>query len=377
MLTQDNGQESILLISRNANKAKELAELLEEKGYQTFTESSYTDFDRWDREHLVLILLVDCADACAPIIEHLTHLHESISKIPIVFMSDSKSIRFKESSNIEQVSIEEFLPRSEAVDALLSRVEFWRQKHPQIVEKKTKLSIPSSDVSSAQQKNDLITLLLISEREELYNKLQTYFSEITNINLANGCLNSPQLILDKLEEFHPDILLVDTAITNSTVTVIDWLYTIRSKDALIKIILLQDSEIPGLINKIIRFNVFGVISSNASCDVYRKAIRVVHNGELWMRHHVVSQIFDFFSEQYGRDYSAVSSSPILSMRERGIAELVSQGLTNKEIARKLNISPETVKKHLKNIFEKFNAQKRSEIASKYVTMVGRAIESIS
>lgn len=377
MLKLDNDQESILLISRNADKAKELAKLFEEKGYKTFTESSYTDFERWDREHLVLILLVDCADACAPIIEHLTHLHGNISTIPLVFMSDSESIRSKEFSNIEQVSIEEFLPRSEAVDALLSRVEFWRQKHPQIVEKKTKLSAPSSDVSLAQQKNDLITLMVISERAELYNRLQTYFCGIPNINLANGCLTSPQLILDKLEEFHPDILLVDTVISNPTVTVIDWLYTIRSKDALIKIILVQDNEIPGLINKIIRFNIFGVISSNASCDVYCKAIRIVHNGELWMRHHVVSQIFDFFSEQYGRDYSAVSSLPILSMRERGIAELVAQGLTNKEIARQLNISPETVKKHLKNIFGKFSAQKRSEIASKYVTMVGRAIERTS
>jgi DNA-binding NarL/FixJ family response regulator len=58
----------------------------------------------------------------------------------------------------------------------------------------------------------------------------------------------------------------------------------------------------------------------------------------------------------------------LSLQEQSITELMTQGLTNKEIAKQLGVSPETVKKHLKNIFQKLGTQTRSELASKYVSM---------
>jgi LuxR family maltose regulon positive regulatory protein len=50
----------------------------------------------------------------------------------------------------------------------------------------------------------------------------------------------------------------------------------------------------------------------------------------------------------------------LTPRERGILELIAEGHSNKEIARSLAIAPETVKSHLKNIFEKLSVEKRAQ-----------------
>jgi len=52
----------------------------------------------------------------------------------------------------------------------------------------------------------------------------------------------------------------------------------------------------------------------------------------------------------------------LSGRESQIADAVRLGLTNKEIARKLRISPTTVKTHLENIFHKLNVSHRVQLA---------------
>jgi DNA-binding CsgD family transcriptional regulator len=54
----------------------------------------------------------------------------------------------------------------------------------------------------------------------------------------------------------------------------------------------------------------------------------------------------------------------LTMRENEVTILVIQGLTNHEIAGKLSVSPETVKKHIKNIFQKTNSGSKIGLANK-------------
>jgi DNA-binding NarL/FixJ family response regulator len=55
----------------------------------------------------------------------------------------------------------------------------------------------------------------------------------------------------------------------------------------------------------------------------------------------------------------------LSKRETEIVELVARGLANKEIAANLEISVETVRVHLKHIYEKLHVRSRTEAAMKY------------
>src|SRR5205814_8922096 len=54
--------------------------------------------------------------------------------------------------------------------------------------------------------------------------------------------------------------------------------------------------------------------------------------------------------------------PALTRRERQIAELIKSGLSDKEIARRLNISVATTKSHVHNLLGKLNARRRTEVA---------------
>ena len=58
----------------------------------------------------------------------------------------------------------------------------------------------------------------------------------------------------------------------------------------------------------------------------------------------------------------------LSPRETDILQLIAHGLSNKEIARRLDIGPETVKSHLKSVFAKLGVERRSQAVSRAQTL---------
>jgi ATP/maltotriose-dependent transcriptional regulator MalT len=58
----------------------------------------------------------------------------------------------------------------------------------------------------------------------------------------------------------------------------------------------------------------------------------------------------------------------LTARERDVLEMISQGCSNKRIARALEISPETVKSHIKHIFLKLEVGTRTEAVFRAVSL---------
>jgi len=59
-------------------------------------------------------------------------------------------------------------------------------------------------------------------------------------------------------------------------------------------------------------------------------------------------------------FTAAHSRDELTARERSIIEFIAKGRSNKEIARELGITPETIKTHLKRIFQKLSAESRTQ-----------------
>lgn len=65
----------------------------------------------------------------------------------------------------------------------------------------------------------------------------------------------------------------------------------------------------------------------------------------------------------------------LSNQERRVLACVAEGLTNKQTGERLNLSENTVKNYLINVFEKLQVKRRSQAAALYVEQVGRPVAS--
>jgi LuxR family maltose regulon positive regulatory protein len=81
----------------------------------------------------------------------------------------------------------------------------------------------------------------------------------------------------------------------------------------------------------------------------------------------ISKLIEAWNSRYQSEPQQSPTSEItesLSARERDILKLIAEGLSNKEIARNLAITPETVKTHVKHIFTKLNVEKRAQAVSR-------------
>ncbi len=75
-------------------------------------------------------------------------------------------------------------------------------------------------------------------------------------------------------------------------------------------------------------------------------------------------VFRRVVEETRQAQSSLSELSALTEREREVLDLLAQGLTNKEIAEKLFITTNTVKRHLKAVFEKLDVHTRSAATAK-------------
>jgi DNA-binding NarL/FixJ family response regulator len=91
-----------------------------------------------------------------------------------------------------------------------------------------------------------------------------------------------------------------------------------------------------------------------------KAIHDLYNGGSPMSPFIARKVIGAFQKPAINDVNS-----LLSQREKEVLEQVSQGLLYKEIAIRLSISPETVKKHLKNIYQKLHVQNKVEALNKF------------
>jgi two-component system, NarL family, nitrate/nitrite response regulator NarL len=85
-------------------------------------------------------------------------------------------------------------------------------------------------------------------------------------------------------------------------------------------------------------------------------------GEFWIGNEGVAELIDYFRTG-GELVSAEQENTFgLTPRELDIIAEILAGSTNKDIAAKLSISPETVKRHLSNIYDKLGVSNRLELA---------------
>lgn len=165
---------------------------------------------------------------------------------------------------------------------------------------------------------------------------------------------------EKAKELMPDIVLMDIYMPGR-----DGLSATRQiKKALpsVKVVILTVSEEDKKLFEAIKCGAHGYLLKKIEPKELFEMLRGVFRGEAPISRTTAMKILNEFAKQVQRGPKEAPEDK-LSPREQGVLELLTNGLTNKEIANKLGVTENTVKNHLKNILDKLHLENRVQAAT--------------
>lgn len=201
--------------------------------------------------------------------------------------------------------------------------------------------------------SDMIRVLVVDDHAVVRKGLAVSLTTFPDVELVGEADNGQSAITLCLQ-LKPDVVLMDLIMP--IMSGVEAIHVLRQECAEIEIIAISSFDDEELVRSTVEAGAAGYLLKNFTLTELGKAIHAVVEGETYL------------SVEASRALMSAMRHPTkleadLTERELQVLRHVEQGMTNKEIAEVLVVSPTTVKKHVRSILMKLNANTRTEAAS--------------
>jgi len=160
----------------------------------------------------------------------------------------------------------------------------------------------------------------------------------------------------------PDVLLLDVGLRDQDSLRVA--ATLRQENPDAKIIVMDLLPVNEEIMEYVNAGVSGFVLKDATFDEFLATIRSVAAGIKVLPPRMTESLFSQIAKEVdGQEPAKVLEAVRMTPREREVIDLIGEGLSNKEIAQRLNIATHTVKSHVRNVMEKLALHTRLQIAA--------------
>ncbi len=186
---------------------------------------------------------------------------------------------------------------------------------------------------------------------------------------AAVCTSSSQGNIKKMIDTHkPDVLILEPAANPCRTVLLD----LHKHYPEMKLLLLLPDATPDELKAVyVMEGVAGYIKKECAHEKLCTALQAIHDGQIWVERHVIAMaLCSFVTMRIFHGWPNQQKTK-LTKKETEIIHLVSLGLSNKEMANKLNVSEGTIKSHLYNIFRKLGVKSRLKALGQYSVVANR------
>jgi len=175
-----------------------------------------------------------------------------------------------------------------------------------------------------------------------------------------------QALEEVMSRLHPAVLLLDIALPG--LGRVDGLPTVQTLSPLTRTIVLCDRESESEGVNVLVAGAKGYDTQTIEPALLEKAVQSVSSGELWVKPTIVHALVAALVSRAERPTRALRQTrdarrlASLTPRQREVADAISRGESNKEIARRLNVTVRTVKAHLTETYRCVGVMDRLKLA---------------
>ncbi|HVE77071.1 MAG TPA: response regulator transcription factor [Actinomycetota bacterium] len=205
---------------------------------------------------------------------------------------------------------------------------------------------------------DAIRVLIVDDHAVFRRGIQQILEAENDIEVVGEASDGEEGLL-KAEETMPDVVLMDVKMPNRSG--IETARAMKETNPNAKILMLTVSDEESDLYEAIKAGASGYLLKEISIEEVANAVRAVHLGQSLISPSMASKLLSEFQTmvQKGTDRPG-APTPKLTPRELEVLKLVATGSNNRDIAKELFISENTVKNHVRNILEKLHLHSRME-----------------
>ena len=220
---------------------------------------------------------------------------------------------------------------------------------------------PGSDQHVAgeeAQPSDPVKVLVVDDHALFRRGLLMVLEAETDMEVVAEASDGLDAV-NKAGELLPDVVLMDVRMPRRGG--IDACMAMKEVAPSARIVMLTISDEENDLYEAIKAGASGYLLKEISIDEVASAVRAVHGGQSLISPSMASTLLDEFASMLKHtDDRQQVPAPRLTEREMEVLRLVAKGLNNRDIAKQLFISENTVKNHVRNILEKLQLHSRME-----------------
>ncbi len=209
-----------------------------------------------------------------------------------------------------------------------------------------------SDKTVADESDKTVRVAIADDHSLVRQGLRRYLETADGIEVVGEAANGREL-LEVLDQTKPQIALVD--IRMPEMDGLEAAREIRANHPEVNVIMLSAYDDRQFVVEAVRAGARGYVLKARDAEHLIQTVRLVASGNMVIDPQLVVALAEELSDAKERDRKADT----MTAREIEVLQLLAFGHTNKDIAEKLFISPDTVKTHLEHIFEKLGASDRT------------------
>jgi DNA-binding NarL/FixJ family response regulator len=177
----------------------------------------------------------------------------------------------------------------------------------------------------------------------------------------NACVVTPLDITAAISQNPPDIAIVSSTLEEKRLAGFTALNEIREQFPQVRVLMLLHDKDPEVIVSAFRGGAQGVFFRADTFSQLYKCLRVIHKGQIWASTQDLHYLVDALARTTPLRAISGGFVGLLTKREQELISLVAEGLSNREIARRMFLSQHTVKNYLFRIFDKLGVSSRVEL----------------